>query len=76
MMKSPVALRTLLSATALAAVLCSVSMLPARAIVVFPNADPNDLVNALVSGTGINVLSVSLSYQDNGTALSVGTFTK
>ncbi len=75
MMKSHVALRTLLSATALAAVLCSVSMLPARAIVVFPNADPNYLVNALMSGTGINVLSVSLSYQDTGTALSVGTFT-
>lgn len=74
-MNSPVASRTLLSMAALVAVLCSVSMLPARAIVVSPNANPYDLVNALVSGTDVNVLSVSLSYQDNGSALSVGTFT-
>lgn len=53
------------------------SITPARAIVISPNADLYDLVNALLSGGGITVLSVSLSYQSDpsGIVLSTGTFT-
>lgn len=51
------------------------SLTPARAIVVSPNANMNDLVNALLSGGGITVLSASLSYQGSGNVLSTGTFT-
>ncbi len=50
--------------------------LPAHAIVVTPTSDVSTLVSALVSGgSGLNVLSASLSYRSGGGAMSTGTFT-
>lgn len=72
-MKQHLASRSIL--TLAGVIMGLLSLTPARAIVVSPNANVNDLVNALLSGSGITVLSASLSYQSSGNVLSTGTFT-
>ncbi|MGQ9737303.1 MAG: choice-of-anchor L domain-containing protein [Armatimonadota bacterium] len=74
-MKQHLASRSIL--TLAGVIMGLLSLTPARAIVVSTNANVYDLVNALLSGGGITVLSASLSYQHDGsgTVLSTGTFT-